>query len=159
MNHWRWNNIAEKFKKLKTNENIKGVVYDSNSKESKKISNSKDFNNYVNEIINNDGISQKDSIEFKGSKNIFSKDNDLHYSLQNATIHNPKVSDDGQTFTCKIIDVSDFKKRPTTFMNIPNNWGYNMQEKGQYKNYFQVIEIEFPLTDEQKELLKKRKNF
>ena len=34
-----------------------------------------------------------------------------------------------------------------------------MQEKGHYQNYFEVIEIEVPLTDEQKELLKKRKRF
>lgn len=34
-----------------------------------------------------------------------------------------------------------------------------MQEKGQYKNYFEVIEIEVPLTEEQKEILKKRKRY
>lgn len=41
--------------------------------------------------------------------------------------------------------------------NIPNNWGYNMQEKGQYKNYFQVVEIKVPLTQEQKDFLRKQK--
>ena len=62
--------LTEKFKKLETNENIKGVVYDSNSKEAKKVSNSKDFNNYVNEIINNGGASQKEIFEFKNGRNI-----------------------------------------------------------------------------------------
>ena len=66
-----------------------------------------------------------------------------------------KISEDGKTFTCKIIDVSDFKERPKTVQNIPNNWGYNMQEKGLYKNYFEVIDIEIPLTKEQKERLLK----
>jgi len=33
-----------------------------------------------------------------------------------------------------------------------------MQEKGQYKNYFEVIEIEVKLTDEQKEVLKNGKD-
>ena len=42
---------------------------------------------------------------------------------------------------------------------FPNNLGYKMQEKGQYKNYFEVIEIEIPLTEEQKELLKKHRKF
>ena len=83
----------------------------------------------------------------------------MHYSLQNVTVHEPKISEDGKTFTCKIIDVSDFKERPKTVQNIPNNWGYKMQEEGHYQNYFEVIEIEVPLTDEQKELLKKRKRF
>ena len=83
----------------------------------------------------------------------------MYYSLQNVTVHSPKISENGKTFTCKIIDVSDFKKRQATLFNIPNNWGYNMQEKSQYKNYFEVIEIEVKLTDEQKEVLKKRKRY
>ena len=83
----------------------------------------------------------------------------LHYSLQNVTVHNPKISSDNKTFTCKIIDVSDFKERPKTIQNIPNNWGYKMQEKGLYKNYFQIYEIEVPLTNKQRKLLQKRKNF
>lgn len=149
--------LADKFKKLKTDESIKGIVYDSNSKEAQKISKSKELNNYVDEVIRNGGIPQKDTLEFKRNKNIFSKDNDLHYSLQNVTVHEPKISEDGKTFTCKILDVSDFEKRPDSIKNIPNNWGYNMQEKGQYRNYFEVIEIEIPLTEEQRKLLTKRK--
>ena len=39
--------------------------------------------------------------------------------------------------------------------NIPNNWGYKMQEEGHYQNYFEVIDIEISLTKEQKERLKK----
>lgn len=74
--------LAEKFKKLKTDENIKGVVYNPNSKEAKKVSNSKDFNNYVNEIINNGGASQKETFEFKKGK-ILSDNRDLHYALKN----------------------------------------------------------------------------
>ena len=151
--------LTEKFKKLETDENIKGVVYNSNSKEAQKITKSKELNDYVDEVINNGGVPQTNTLEFKQKENIFSPDNDLHYSLQNVTVHEPKISEDGKTFTCKIIDVSDFKERPKTVQNIPNNWGYKMQEKGHYQNYFEVIEIEVPLTDEQKELLKKRKRF
>ena len=46
-------------------------------------------------------------------------------------------------FTAKIIDYTDFEKRKgISITKIPNNWGYNMQEKGNYKNYFNIIEIE-----------------
>ena len=46
-------------------------------------------------------------------------------------------------FTAKIIDYTDFEYlNGKSVTNIPNNWGYNMQQKGNYKNYFNVIEIE-----------------
>ena len=81
----------------------------------------------------------------------------MYYSLQYVTVHSPKTSENGKTFTCKIIYVSDFEKRKATLFNIPNNWGYNMQEKSQYKNYFEVVDIKVPLTEEQKERLRKHK--
>ena len=39
----------------------------------------------------------------------------------------------------------------------PNNWGYNMQEKGRYTPYFIVVDVKIPLTEEQKEKLRKSK--
>ena len=32
-----------------------------------------------------------------------------------------------------------------------------MQDKGQYENYYVIIDIKVPLTDEQKELLRKNR--
>ena len=61
---------------------------------------------------------------------------DRFFAFQHATIMNPKIDSNG-VFTAKIIDYTDFEYRNgKSVTNIPNNWGYNMQQKGNYKNYF-----------------------
>ncbi len=44
--------------------------------------------------------------------------------------------------TAKILDYSNFDDKPIEkLLDIPNKWGYDMQERGLYKNYYIVINI------------------
>lgn len=94
--------------------------------------------NNVEDIIDNkypDGI----FFEF-GKKNLLLKNEyDRYSSLQHAKVINPKIEDG--YFIGTIVDYYDFKKRPNTFQNLPNNWGFVQQEKGNLRNYYICVKI------------------
>ena len=151
--------LKNSLKKYGAKSTMKGVYYNSKSNSSKIISKSSELMRIVNDLCKNGGKTSKTSLEFKFDPKHPKESFDRYASIQHAKIHNPHISADGNYMKCSIIDVSDFEKRQPTLSNIPNNWGYNMQEKGLYKNYFQIYEIEVPLTNKQRKLLQKRKNF
>lgn len=49
----------------------------------------------------------------------------------------------------------DFKKRADTLKNIPNNLGYNLQEKGSLENFFTVMDVIIEDEEEKEKLLNK----
>lgn len=122
--------VRDKFKELKIPKDAKGVEYDITSKESQKIVNSPEMEQIIKETLNGKKVT---AVNFGGF-------NDLKFSIQHATVVNPKI-ENGE-FTCQVVDFSDFEKRkPKGHAEIPNNWGYQMQKKGYYKNYFTVYNI------------------
>ena len=52
-----------------------------------------------------------------------------------------KVDDNG-IYTAKILDYSNFNDKPIEkLLDIPNKWGYDMQKRKIYKNYYIIINI------------------
>ena len=60
-------------------------------------------------------------------------------TLQHAKLINPKV-ENGYLYGT-LVDYYDFSKRKNTIPNIPNNWGYDQQEKGILQNYYICVKI------------------
>ena len=138
-------NVQNEIKKLGCPDNSQGVIYNENSEMSKLFSNSPNLKkivknpNNLKDIIDNkyqNGI----SFEF-GKKNLLLKNEyDRYSSLQHAKIINPKIKNGYMIGT--IVDYYDFSKRPNTVQNIPNNWGYDQQQKGILNNYYICVKIE-----------------
>ncbi len=157
-------NIYDNIEALKNEEliselmNIKDYVnnpileYSQYAKESKKFSNSPEIKNYVQKNYDKivAGEIGPEVIEFMSNtndKNISKlantfnpKARDRAYFLQHATVLNPKIDEYGY-FTCDLADAYDFNKRPDTIQNIPNNWGFAQQEKGNLDNYSTLFHI------------------
>lgn len=129
---------------VKVPKNVKGINYNAKSYVSQNLGNSPEISKFIIdnfEALEDNKISQA-PIEWKFTPWNGIKGFDRFFAFQHATIMNPKIDSNG-VFTAKIIDYTDFEYRNgKSVTNIPNNWGYNMQEKGNYKNYFNVIEIE-----------------
>ena len=123
--------IKNKLKSLGVLDDMKGVYYNSNSLVSQKITNMKEIDIFINNLKNG---KNKEGLQLTSDKDVF-------LFLQHVTIFEPKI--EKNVFTCKILDLSDFNKRISgnLLKQIPNNWGYNMQEKSYYKNYFIIIDI------------------
>ena len=66
---------------------------------------------------------------------------DRHAFIHDAMLVDQKVDDNG-VYTCKILDYSNFEDKPVEkLLDIPNKWGYDMQERKIYKNYYIIINI------------------
>lgn len=150
--------LKETLKQYGAKENMRGIHYDDASLNAHKISNSKEVKKFINDMCENGGVLNNNLINFKFDITQPIDSIDRYASIQHAKIYNPHVSEDGNYIEGKIIDISDFEKRDTqNLLNIPNNWGKNMQDKGQYENYYIIIDLKIPLTEEQKELLRKNR--
>ena len=129
---------------VKVPKNVKGINYNAKSYVSQNLGNSPEISKFIIdnfEALENNKITQA-PIEWKLDLSKGRNGLDRYFAFQHATIMNPKIDSNG-VFTAKIIDYTDFEYRNgKSVINIPNNWGYNMQQKGNYKNYFNVIEIE-----------------
>ena len=134
-------------KNMGAKESDKGVIYNENSDVSKKFSNAPELEKHITSIrddVLNDRQLEDTSITFESKKSdiLNNPDNlDRHAFVHYGKIVDQKVGDDG-IYTCKIIDYSNFEdKQNSNILDIPNQWGYDMQEKGLYKNYYVVIKI------------------
>ncbi len=125
-------------------QNSRGVVYDINSQQSKKLFNSPEIQNYISKnyskLVNNKQNPTAD-IEFKKNKTF----DDNYYGLQHCKLYNPHISSDGH-FNAIVVDYFDFQHRkPRNWKDIIpvkiNNWGYSMQEKGLLENQFNIYQI------------------
>lgn len=66
---------------------------------------------------------------------------DNFLGIQHATLYKPHIDKNGY-FNAMVVDLYDFKKRSGfNLPNIPNNWGYSMQEKGLLENQFNLYNI------------------
>ena len=87
---------------------------------------------------------QDTQITFESSKEDFLNNNekiDRHAFIHDAMLVDQKVDDNG-IYSAKIIDYSNFDDKPIEkLLDIPNKWGYDMQNRGLYKNYYVVINI------------------
>lgn len=124
--------------------NSRGVVYDINSQQSKKLFNSPEIQNYISKnyskLVNNKQNPTAD-IEFRYNK--FPTDNYL--GIQHCKLYNPHITSDGY-FNAMIVDYYDFAPRKANsyrsiFTTKINNWGYSMQEKGLLENQFNIYQI------------------
>ena len=133
--------LREKLKNKKVKDFEKGIEYDSLSDISHEILNSFEFKNYVKEFLKKGNMVKSFSFELM-------RNQDLYATLQKVEVFNPKISESG-IFTCKVIDRIDFDKLRNIYnpINIPNNWGYHMQEKGVFKPYFIIINIKVPVKE------------
>ncbi len=115
----------------------RGSFYNANSVQSKQLSESKQINDFVKNNYEKilKGEIQNAPIHFNG---IFGKGLDNRAGIQHAIIHNPRIDNNGN-FSGIIVDYYDFVHRtglnPT---NVPNNWGYSMQQRGLLENQFNI---------------------
>jgi len=139
--------LNELMNKVGIPKNSRGVIYDINSKQSKKLFNSPEVQDYISRnysrLINNERDFVAD-INFTIKQNLKGVDNYL--GLQHCKLYNPQITPDGY-FNGTIVDYYDFEYRPlegtvTEIMkNYINNWGYSMQERDLLENQFNLYQI------------------
>ena len=128
----------------------KGVLYNSNSDFSKKLASSPELKKFIND--NKDSLLNKNikvwDFKFDG---ITPNSLDRYFAVQHMKLISPYIDKDN-IFHGRFIDNSDFEKRnPQTLIEkikaIPNNFGYGLQEKGLYKNYYTVFDLLIDLNN------------
>ena len=138
----------------------KGVYYDENSNISKLISDSPEIRDFI--IKNKDAIQRGEiteyPFEFKTSRKDMLKNKesfDRGNSIQHGKMWDIKINDDN-SYSAHVGDLVDYAQRNVKSLgDFMNNHGYNMQEKGNFENYFTLIKLKSWLDDE--ELRKRRK--
>lgn len=126
--------------------NSMGVHYKKDSSTSKSFAKSPEIEDFIKNNYDDlkSGKIPKAPINWDGglADAVFNPEKfDRHSSVQNATLYNPKLDENGN-FSSTIVDYYDFEKRKKTLKNMPNNWGYDMQQGGLLKNYYNLIDIE-----------------
>ncbi len=124
-----------------------GVIYNEHSDIANNFKNSPELENHLVKIQDDvlRGKQLQDTrITFESSKEDFLNNNekiDRHAFIHDAMLVDQKVDDNG-IYSAKIIDYSNFDDKPIEkLLDIPNKWGYDMQNRGLYKNYYVVINI------------------
>ena len=144
--------ISQKYlKQYGVKDSDRGVLYDENSEISELFANSPEIKSFL--IKNKDAIKQgkiKDvNLNFEASLKdaILNKRKfDRLNSIQHAKLYNIGYDESNNTFVSSLGDRFDYNRRnPTELKDITktflNNFGYNMQEKGNLENYFTQIEL------------------
>ena len=125
--------------------NTRAVVYNSFSEYSKKIATSYEIKN----LINNNYLHLKSGALRNSEYPVeFTSSNDLYAGIQNATIVDAYIDNDGY-FNAILIDYYDFElrdyKRMDNLISLGkvylNNTGYYLQEKGVLDNYVILCHI------------------
>lgn len=160
------NTLDEATKKALYNYGVKaderGVYYDSDSEISKKFANSPEVRQFFeeNEQAIKQGEKNKENFDFEASMKdlFFNKDKaDRFGSLQHAKMIDAYYDENGRKHG-KFIDNIDYERRypdkpKDVFKTYINNHGFNMQEKGNFENYYIVMDI---LLDDSIEESKKK---
>ena len=151
-------NMKDILKEYRVNDDERGVHYGSGSKASELFSNSKEIQDFFKE--NKDAIKEgkikEKSFEFGKDANLLDtlldrKKVDKYASVQHGTLVNPSFDKENNGIGT-LVDNSDFEKRtPNNLKAWVNNHGYNMQEKGNYKNHFSIIDIIAKEKEEEEE--------
>ena len=127
-------------------EHSSGVLYDSNSKITRQLENSSTLKAFIkaNQKALKNGEIQKTLIDFTPEnivKILNKKDLDNFLGIQHATLYKPIIDKNGY-FNALLIDYYDFTHRKgINPFNIPNNWGYSLQQKKLIDNYFNIYYI------------------
>ena len=139
-------NIQNEIQWLSKKEDSVGVIYNENSEISKLFSGSPQIKNFVknpkniNKIINNEYKKEDGSFEFKTYNLLNFNGFDRFNSLQHVNLFNPIVKD-GYLYGT-LVDYYNFdEKRGKTLFDIPNDWGYDQEQKGILKNYYICVKI------------------
>lgn len=137
----------EYLKSMGANDTDNGVIYNEHSDIANNFKNSPELEDHlvkIKEDVLQGKQLQDTKITFDSTKNDFLKNNekvDRHAFIHDAMLVDQKVDDNG-IYTAKILDYSNFDDKPIEkLLDIPNKWGYDMQERGLYKNYYIVINI------------------
>ncbi|MBR6126827.1 hypothetical protein IKQ21_03995 [bacterium] len=146
-------NLKRQINEFGTKQNEKGVHYNSQSEASRLFSNSpevKEFFRQNKEAIKRGDIKEQ-KFDFDTKMSDISKNTenfDRFASVQHGTLTNLGIDNKGRG-TGQLIDRLDYNHRDVKdykdIKNIINNYGYNMQEKENIRNYFSIIDI---LSDE-----------
>ncbi len=143
------NKLKIKLQHYGVSPNEKGVLYNDDSEMSKLLSNSPEIKKIKNEHYKDikTGIKTEFPVKFEAQwydTFLNPKKFERHTSIQNGMLTNAKI-DNKDNLTGKLYDREDFIQRDVKnildISSILNNHGYNMQEKGNLKNYFTVTDI------------------
>lgn len=118
----------------------RGSFYNANSQQCKQLSASKQINDFVKNNYEKilKGEIKNAPINFNG---IFGNGLDNRAGIQHAIIHNPRIDNNGN-FSGIIVDYYDFVHRTGfNLTNVPNNWGYSMQQRRLLENQFNIYLI------------------
>ncbi|MBE7713367.1 MAG: hypothetical protein E7Z87_06455 [Cyanobacteria bacterium SIG26] len=118
----------------------RGVIYDSESDQSKLLWRSPEIQGFVKSNLKNlKSGKMQDVYDIEFIKKNFPYDNFL--ALQHCKLYNPKITPEGN-FHGLIVDYYDFKYRTgNDIITDINNWGYSMQEKGKLEKHFVIYII------------------
>ncbi|MBR1775726.1 hypothetical protein IJ750_01460 [bacterium] len=143
------NELKTKLQNYGVKQNEQGVLYNNDSEMSKRLSNSPEIKKIKNENYNDikKGIKTDFPVKFEAKwydTFLNPEKFERHSSIQNGILTNARIDDKGN-LTGKLYDREDFLQRKVKnlldFSSIFNNHGYNMQEKGNFQNYFTVTDI------------------
>ena len=137
----------EYLKAMGANDYDKGVIYNEHSDIAINFKDAPELEKHITDIRDDvmQGKNLQDcKITFDSKKEDFKNNReriDRHAFIHDAMIVDQKV-DENRIYTCKILDYSNFDNKPVkNLLDIPNKWGYDMQEKKIYKNFYIVINI------------------
>lgn len=124
---------------LRIPQNSRGVYYGPDSYLARKVQNSpaiqwklfKNYNNYQNNKPDTNPINFTPLVN-----------KDAFAGIQHATLYKPHI--ENGRFKTSVVDWYDFNHRfkGNKLLNIPNNWGAAMQDKGKLENYSNVYYID-----------------
>lgn len=142
--------LQEKLKNYGVKSNEKGILYNQDSYMSKLFSNSPEIKKIKEDYYDDikQGKKNEFPVDFEGrwyhsvkNPNKF----DRHNSIQHGMLTDVNI-DENDNLKGRLYDRADFQQRKVKgITDIVNNHGFNMQEKGNFKDYYSVTDIK---TDE-----------
>lgn len=144
-------NLKNALDKIKMPKYTRGVVYNSNSKQSKNLLKTKEVQKFLSENIK--ALKERKELGIQDLEFNPFKDWDAYLALQKCKMYNPHITKDGY-FEAMIYDYYDFEHREPdpnakgiidkkfdSLATEVNNWGHRMQERKLLENYFVIYHI------------------
>ena len=144
-------NLKNALDKIKMPKYTRGIVYNSNSKQSKNLLKTKEVQKFLSE--NMKALKENKKFEIQDLEFNPFKDWDAYLALQKCKMYNPHITKDGY-FEAMIYDYYDFEDREpdpnakgvidkifNPLATKVNNWGHRMQERKLLENYFVIYPI------------------
>ena len=115
--------------------NTQGIRYNNSSSTAKKLANYSYIKNFIKDNYDELKNSNIESALIKTNK---LKSPDIWGTFGSFTLYNPRI-DKNNNFSAQAVDYYNFSDSKST--NMPNKWGYGLQEKGILQNYYTVTDI------------------